>query len=106
MRMLDASGGACFAEKPVAPGRIGRTRLLVVEQLDRHVTLEPPIEGAVDPGYTPGTDDLVEFVPIGEDACHRGGQRVASVGGALRRGSGGLARLEYTGDRMIVSAAV
>jgi hypothetical protein len=71
--MLQTSGRTRLAEEAVAPGRVGGACLSIVEHLDRDIAFEMAIEGAMDAGYSPGTDDLAQLVTIGEESRHRAG---------------------------------
>jgi hypothetical protein len=105
MGMLHASRRAGFAEEPVAPRRISRARLLIIEHLDGDVSLQVAVDGAMYARDTACTHDLAQLVPIGKEASHGAGQRAAWADRRpLGVGAGRSPRLACAADRMIVSA--
>ena len=103
--MLQACRRTGFAEEAVAPRRIGRACLLIVEHLDGDIPLEVVVDGAMDAGDAARTDDLAQLVTIGEQARHRAGQR-ATWAGCTPFGVGSCRspRAVRAAERMMVSA--
>jgi hypothetical protein len=71
MRVRQLGHGPCLA--PESLELVGIARHLAVHQLDRHLTLERLVEGAVHRRHAAGADAGLEPVPAAEGRSEQGG---------------------------------